>query len=35
LGPGYLEAVYEQALAVELRLRGLRFEQQKDFPITL
>ncbi|HXX11881.1 MAG TPA: GxxExxY protein [Burkholderiales bacterium] len=34
LGPGYLEAVYEQALAVELRLRGLRFEQQKDFPIT-
>ena len=29
LGPGFLEAVYEQALCVELRLRGIPFERQK------
>lgn len=28
LGPGYLENVYEEALAHELDLRGLRFERQ-------
>ena len=28
LGPGYLESVYEQALAVELKLRGIDFMQQ-------
>lgn len=28
LGPGFLEAVYEQALAVELRLRGIPFSRQ-------
>lgn len=28
LGPGFLESIYEEALAVELRLRGLAFEQQ-------
>jgi GxxExxY protein len=29
LGPGYLESVYEDALAVELKLRGVPFERQK------
>lgn len=29
LGPGFLEEVYEQALCVELRLRGIPFERQK------
>jgi GxxExxY protein len=28
LGPGYLESVYENALAVEFRLRGIRFSRQ-------
>ena len=28
LGPGFLEAVYEQALAIELGLRGIAFERQ-------
>jgi GxxExxY protein len=31
LGPRYLESVYEQALAVELSLRGVSFERQKVF----
>lgn len=29
LGPGFLESVYEAALAVEFSRRGLRFERQK------
>jgi GxxExxY protein len=29
LGPGYLETVYEAALAVEFGLRGIPFERQK------
>jgi GxxExxY protein len=29
LGPGFLEKVYENALALELRNQGLRAEQQK------
>jgi GxxExxY protein len=29
LGTGFLEAVYENALAMEMRQQGLRFEQQK------
>jgi GxxExxY protein len=33
LGPGFLESVYEAALAVELELRGLRFERQKPVPL--
>ena len=29
LGPGYLESVYEEALAVELELRSIAFQRQK------
>lgn len=29
LGPGFLESVYEDALAIELTLRSLSFERQK------
>ncbi len=28
LGPGYLEAIYEEALCVELEAAGLRYERQ-------
>jgi GxxExxY protein len=28
LGPGFLEAIYEEALVVELRLRGIAFTRQ-------
>ena len=33
LGPGLLESTYEDCLAVELELRGLRFERQKSLSI--
>ena len=33
LGPGFLESVYEAALAHELTLRGISFEQQKGLPV--
>lgn len=33
LGPGFVESVYENALAVELKARGIGFEQQKSIPI--
>ena len=33
LGPGYLESVYENALVVELGLRGVRFERQAPFRV--
>ena len=33
LGPGYPECVYEQALMIELRLRGIEFEHQVEVPI--
>ena len=33
LGPGYLESVYEAALAVEFDLRGISFERQKPIRI--
>jgi GxxExxY protein len=33
LGPGFLESVYEEALAIELDLRGIPYERQK--PIML
>ena len=29
LGPGFVEGVYEEALAYELETRGIRFERQK------
>jgi len=31
LGPGYLESVYEEALAIELSLRNIAFERQYRF----
>ncbi len=34
LGPGFLEAVYQAALAQELALRGICFEQFKRLPVT-
>jgi GxxExxY protein len=34
LGPGLLESAYQRALANELRLRGISFEEQKLCPIT-
>ncbi|MBN9694066.1 MAG: GxxExxY protein [Verrucomicrobia bacterium] len=33
LGPGFLESIYENALAIELESSGLRFERQKTIPI--
>jgi PD-(D/E)XK nuclease superfamily len=33
LGPGYLESIYEAALTVELRLRGIPFRLQHGFEI--
>ncbi len=33
LGPGYLESVYEEALAVELDLRRIPFDRQKSFAV--
>jgi len=33
LGPGYLESIYEQALAVEFALRGVAFIRQKPIPL--
>jgi GxxExxY protein len=33
LGPGYLEAVYQAALAHELTLRTIPFEQLKNLPV--
>lgn len=34
LGPGYSEAVYEEALAQEFVRAGIRFERQKSFKVT-
>lgn len=33
LGPGFLESVYEEALAVELELKKIKFERQKSLPV--
>jgi GxxExxY protein len=32
-GPGLLESVYEEALALELQLRGCRVERQNVIPL--
>ena len=34
LGPGFLESVYESALAIEMNLQGISFDQQKRLPIS-
>ena len=34
LGAGFLESVYESALAVEMRSRNISFEKQKIIPVT-
>lgn len=33
LGPGYLEGVYEEALCVELTLRQVPYERQRDIAV--
>jgi GxxExxY protein len=33
LGPGFLEAVYQAALAVELRRRGIDFQKEVSLPV--
>lgn len=33
LGPGLLESVYEAAMALDLRRRGMRVEQQTSIPV--
>jgi GxxExxY protein len=33
LGPGFLESVYEEALAIEFEACGLKFERQKTVPV--
>jgi GxxExxY protein len=33
LGPGFLETIYEQALAVEFALRGIAFIRQHSVPL--
>jgi GxxExxY protein len=34
LGPGFLESVYEEAMAIELKARGIPFERQKPISVT-
>jgi GxxExxY protein len=34
LGPGFLEAVYQHALAVELRRAGVAFEREVDLAVS-
>ncbi len=33
LGPGMLEAIYEDALCIEFSLRGIPFERQKKVAV--
>src|SRR3972149_4398191 len=33
LGPGYLESVYEEAMAIEMTLSGIPFERQVDVSV--
>jgi GxxExxY protein len=34
LGPGFLESVYEEAMVIELKARGIPFERQRPISIT-
>ena len=34
LGPGFLEAVYREALAIELKVRDVPFQREVEFPIS-
>ncbi|MDP1536449.1 MAG: GxxExxY protein [Burkholderiales bacterium] len=34
LGPGFVESVYEEALAVELRMRAVAFERQQAISVS-
>lgn len=34
MGPGFLEAVYQNCLAQELRMRGIPFHPKKPVPVT-
>jgi GxxExxY protein len=34
LGPGFLESVYQRALAIELRLAGIEFESEQAIPVS-
>lgn len=33
LGPGLLESLYEEALCIELKQAGLKYERQKEVPV--
>ena len=33
LGPGFLESIYEEALCIELRHRGIPYERQKSLDV--
>ena len=33
LGPGFLEAVYQEAMELELEMRGIPFEPQKNLKL--
>ncbi len=33
LGPGLLESIYEEALFIEMQLRGLKVERQKELDV--
>jgi len=33
LGNGFLEVIYQKALAIEMEIEGLKFEREKGMPI--